>query len=507
MKKIKIFFSSKVIILISFLLMISLLSIMLGVISKGSKNTPLGTITAENYVSERQTLYSLETQTDFKIGIKEFILDFLGLKDPSLISSDGAEQLLNCFRRAGISGEKALSFSNYLRDLVNPDEVLDFENAANKEDLKGIFALIAFFSDVDTRIDEQSGQELKVLIFNPEKYIMNIFDINMYSSALGSITNNTMLTYDEIAKIVYEIFFSESMSTSTSIEREDFVTIFQTYIYLGTLLTDFKQNGGTMTQARLISELIFQSGTELKEIIDENGVEELMNAMGFSSPFPSLAEDPKFLDLVEGTDWIDAIEKLDEIRSLVQDNQNIAKFMINLAVNSMTGIENIAFEGLARAEAEETENPQIYLYLSMISFSKTLKEALDIAYLDNLIINDNEDLSNNLSLLLTRAKGIDQPFENEDEANAYNSNTFNELLLFLQTLDGITTDFSGVVSVEMVNDLSQENVLRLENYYTIFDAYDDKFTDSFSSVISTIFVNSALNLYLQAYELMVGIEE
>jgi len=47
----------------------------------------------------------------------------------------------------------------------------------------------------------------------------------------------------------------------------------------------------------------------------------------------------------------------------------------------------------------------------------------------------------------------------------------------------------------------------LENYYTIFDAYDDKFTDSFSSVISTIFVNSALNLYLQAYELMVGIEE
>jgi hypothetical protein len=503
----KFIFSSKGIVLISFLLMISLLSVMLGVISESSKKTPLGTITAENYVPERQTLYALETQNEFKIGIKEFILDFLGLKDPSLISSAGAEKLLNCFRRAGISGEKALSFSNFLRNIVDPDEVLDLQNADNKEDLKGIFALLAFFSDVETRIDEQSGQELKVLIFNPEKYIMNIFDTNIYSAGFISITNNTMLTYDEIAKIIFEVFFSESLSTETSIEREDFVAIFQTYIYLGSLLSDFKQNGGTMTQARLISELIFQSGTELKEIIDENGIEELMNFIGFASPFPSLADDPKFLELVEGTDWIEAIEKLDEIRSVVQDNQNTARFMITLAVNSMIGIENMAFESLARAQAEETENPQIYLYLSMISFSRTLKQALNIAYQDNLLIKNNEDLANNLALLLTRARGIDQPFGSEEEANIYEVNAFNELLLFLDTVEDVFSDFSGVSSIEMINDLSQENVLILENYYSVFIDYDDKFTDSFNSVISTIFVNSALNLYLQAYELMVGIEE
>lgn len=506
MKIFKAIFTGKWLIAISFLVLICFLSVVIGVIANSPESATSGYITAENYTPVRETFYSIEVQNEFKVGIKEFIMDFLGIKDISIISIEGAASLLTCFRQAGISGEKALSFSRYVRNIVDPDDVMDLENANTKEDLKGIFALLAFFSDVEVHVDELTGKEIKTLIFNPEKYILNIFSVGMYSNAITAITDNTMLTFDEIARLAYEILLSDNSEGRGILPREDFVTVFRSFIYLGTIVADFRNNGGTMTQARLISELIYQSGSEMSAILDARGIDSIMEYFGFSSPLPSLAFDPKYSDIVEGTEWFEAISKLEDVRELVQRGEEIARFFFFMSINSMINIENLGLEGIARAQAEGTENPDIYLYLSMISLSRSLTSGLEVAYSENDTIKTKEILSDELSLLLVEAKSIDKPFENELDMQNFRENTRTQLTSFLVTIQDVFSEYGNIDSVKQMEELSAEEVEILKGYYTIFTENGDTYYDSFNSLLSTVFVNTALNMYLKAYDLMIGVD-
>lgn len=494
-------FSSKGIIIIATILLIAFLFSVIGVIAEKTKSEPLGTVTAENYSSVLPTLYTLEVQNEFKSGIREFIMDFLGLTDTGLISLDSGKELLAAFRNAGISGEKALSLSRYLKNLVDPSEVFDLENAENKEDLRGVFALIAFFSDVEISIEEGTGREIKKLVFNPEKYIMNIFDLNMYLDAVAQITDNTMLTQDEIARIAYGIFFQQSQSNDL-INRDEFVTVFRSLIYLSSLLSDFDNNGGSMTQARLISELIYQSGSEMNTILLDRGVDAILNSLGFSSPFPSLALNPLYSDIVQ-EEWINALNKLDDVRELVSSNRDTAEFTIVMMVNAMLNIENMGLEGIARSQAEEVENPRTYLYLSMISISRSITKGLEKGFFESETIKDKAQLASRLSSALTQARSIETGFENETEMLQFAQLKYDEIILYLYTVETVEMEFNEIYSIDDALLLSEAQIDSLSEAYDTFSQNSATFYEGFNSIFSTIFVNTALNLYLQAYDLMV----
>lgn len=493
-------FSSKGIIIIASVLLIAFLFSVIGIIAEKTKSEPVGTVTAENYSSVLPTIYTLEVQNEFKSGIREFIMDFLGLTDTNLISLDSGKELLSCFRDAGISGEKALSLSRYLKDIVDPSDVFDLENAQNKEDLRGVFALIAFFSDVEISIEEGTGREIKKLVFNPEKYIMNIFDLDMYLSAMSEITDNTMLTFDEIARIGYEIIFAQSQS-SELIDRDEFVTVFRSMIYLSSLLTEFNSNGGSMTQARLISELIYQSGSEMNAILLERGIDAILNSFGFSSPFPSLALDPQYSEIMQ-EEWIAALDKLDEVRELVTTSRDTTEFTLVMIINSMINIENMGLEGIARSQAEATENPRTYLYLSMISISRSLTKGLEKGYLESETIKDKMQLASGLASIVTQAMSIETGFESETEMQQYEQEKYDEIILYLATVEAVQTEFNGIYSIEDASSLSEAQINSLSESYDTFSQNSSTFYDGFNSIFSTIFVNTALNLYLQAYDLM-----
>lgn len=493
MEKIKKFFKNKYILLIALLMLIVFLATSIGIMANEKGTKIKGEINADNYVATRSTYYKLEVQNEFKEGIKEFVLDFFGLEDPSLISNAGTSSVLDAFRKSSISAEKALSFSRYVKDLVDPEEVWDLENVQTKKDFRGFLAVYAFFCDIEeTEQENEEGEKIKKLVFNPSKYILDIFNFDMYSEAVTEIVDNTMLTIDEIAKIFYEIMYGESKEEN--ITRKDFVAIFRTFSYLTTMLQEFREKGGTLPQARLLGEFIYQSGSEIDEMINRKGVDYILNAFGVNAPLPSLLDDPKYSGKIEDPSILEAISLLEDIRKLVKENNALIKFLIISGTESMMKIENASFEGIARVETPGDISPLHHKYHSMISFSRSIYNGFKKGMAQSEI-KDVQTLKSRLTTMLVTSRSIDTPFATEEEKSKYELEVSGEVDKYVTAVYGVYENFGEIKDAAQIKEL--ENIELLDKYYEDLTDYSGTVLGVYKNLISTVFVNSAINLFLQ----------
>lgn len=503
--------------LVALLLLVIFLATSIGVIANEKGSTVVGTITADTYVSERNTIYELEVQTEFKKGVKEFIMDFLGIStesqlmsflgitDESLIRADRASFLLDCFRRAGISAEKILSFSNYIRNVIDPNEVLYPDEGITKEELKGIVGLWAFFCDEGDPYTNDEGVVVVPLIFNPSAHILKLFNYKLYASVFDELVSNTMLTIDEIAKVLYEIIHLSNNNSSNVITRKDFVTIFRSSSYLVSMLYDFREKGGTLPQARLLGELVYQTGSELNDMLNKNGIDYILNMFGFSSPLPSLAEDPRYAGKITDTNILEALSRLNDIRDLITSNKELMKFVVITAVESMLKIENASFEGIARVKTPGNIAPEHHKYASMISFSRSLNLGIQKGYSISEI-NNNELLTQKLTSIMTVSQGIDTPFTDESEKTKFEQSLSTEIANNLAAIKGVNERFSHIMNAAEIASLTEAELTILGEYYEILTDYTGTVLGLYENLLSTIFVNSVLNLYLQAQDLFYNTE-
>ncbi|HQC54661.1 MAG TPA: hypothetical protein PKX91_02940 [Clostridia bacterium] len=523
--------------LVALVLLAIFLATSIGVIANEKGTEVAGTITADNYTSERNTIYEIEVQNRFKSDIKNFVKDLFGVtndrtllwalagffgvdtssegnglfdetyqitsKGQSIVNHNRASFLLDCFRRAGISAEKALSFSNYLSNLVNPEEVFDFDNIENKEDFKGIVGVILFFydegepliNDEGEPVTNDEGEVIKQLVFNPLK----LLNYDVYAVAFQEIVDNTMLTVDELAKILYEVIYAGNDDKSDVISRDDFVTIFRISSSLVAMINDFKDNGGTLPQARLLGELAYQSGSELNEILEINGIDYLLNAFGFSSPLPSLVNDPRYSDRINDANILGSLARLEEIRNLIMANKELTKFCIFTATESLLKIENTTFEGIARVKTPGSINPEYHKYMSMISFSRSLHFGLQKGY-ELTEIKTSDGLANKLAEIMTISKAIDMPFNDDAEQTAFKLSLSSQITDYIAAVDGVYEKFSYIKNATEVTALTENELMELAGYYDVLTDYTGPVLDVYENLLSTVFVNSILNMYLQVQD-------
>lgn len=324
-----------------------------------------GEVNADELFGNGKVFYSLETVQQFDIYIERFIKNLLNSFDdfdvasllPELSVGALGEQLRLPFKNAGIASDKVLAFGRYLSE-IDPQ----FSLTA---------VLIVFCDkvenpDYDPEVDPPEAQYKYE--YNPNKDIGGeLFDLD-YVGAVRSVIEATALTTEEIARIFYEWFAADPTGpVASSMTRDQFVVFFGGLFDLYAAVESFVSGTPSYVTARATSELIYEQGMRMRSIIDEVGIDAVVDGIGLGSPvtLPDLPE-----NVEESPDA--AIASANLVNTLIETD--LAAPAIETLTDFMTMIPTSAFESYVRYK--NSGDPAESQYIA-VTLAGTMKAALD----------------------------------------------------------------------------------------------------------------------------------
>ena len=311
-----------------------------------------GEVNADELFGNGKVFYSLETVQQFDIYIERFIKNLLNSFDdfdvasllPELSVGALGEQLRLPFKNAGIASDKVLAFGRYLSE-IDPQ----FSLTA----MLIVFCDKVENPDYDPEVDPPEAQYKYE--YNPNKDIGGeLFDLD-YVGAVRSVIEATALTTEEIARIFYEWFAADPTGpVASSMTRDQFVVFFGGLFDLYAAVESFVSGTPSYVTARATSELIYEQGMRMRSIIDEVGIDAVVNGIGLGSPvtLPDLPEN-------------------------VEESPDAAIASANLVetlTDFMTMIPTSAFESYVRYK--NSGDPAESQYIA-VTLAGTMKAALD----------------------------------------------------------------------------------------------------------------------------------
>lgn len=471
-----------------------------------------GVLEVDEVIKTDNVLYSLETEKQFRGDVGDFLekmlasffdrfeidgekIDFdVEIKNSSIV----ANPLLSIFSKAAIPSDKLLNFSSYLKGLNTDDAVVEI----------WLFLI---------KIEEDPNGEGYVARFSTPAELAEIFTgkVNL-TYAINEMVANTALTAEEAGRLLYELVYYfadvEQQEVLASIGRASFVSIFVSITTIYEAYAEFSLVGGTLTEARMLGELAYETGAKLDELIESHGVQTLLTALWLNSD--NVVDDSKLKDFigsiknpggdsnVSGEVDTSNLADIQAVNNALKQGINVAEFAIYFARTTLMEVGNAPFEHLANFYANESDNSEYYLYLHQITLARAIASGIDDALEKGSVITEKEDLIEKLANFKLTVEEVEAPIDDHatrvNEIKAY-------LREYFDTIYALSNEFEGVIDVEDVANLNAEERNKLIGYSTtLTDINYNELMIGADSLASTLLINITFNIMSQVMEDALG---
>ena len=471
-----------------------------------------GVLEVDEVIKTDNVLYSLETEKQFRGDVGDFLekmlasffdrfeidgekMDFdVEIKNSSIV----ANPLLSIFSKAAIPSDKLLNFSSYLKGLNTDDAVVEI----------WLFLI---------KIEEDPNGEGYVARFSTPAELAEIFTgkVNL-TYAINEMVANTALTAEEAGRLLYELVYYfadvEQQEVLASIGRASFVSIFVSITTIYEAYAEFSLVGGTLTEARMLGELAYETGAKLDELIESHGVQTLLTALWLNSD--NVVDDSKLKDFigsinnpggdsnVSGEVDTSNLADIQAVNNALKQGINVAEFAIYFARTTLMEVGNAPFEHLANFYANESDNSEYYLYLHQITLARAIASGIDDALEKGSVITEKEDLIKKLANFKLTVEEVEAPIDDHatrvNEIKAY-------LREYFDTIYALSNEFEGVIDVEDVANLNAEERNKLICYSTtLTDINYNELMIGADSLASTLLINITFNIMSQVMEDALG---
>ena len=471
-----------------------------------------GVLEVDEVIKTDNVLYSLETEKQFRGDVGDFLekmlasffdrfeidgekIDFdVEIKNSSIV----ANPLLSIFSKAAIPSDKLLNFSSYLKGLNTDDAVVEI----------WLFLI---------NIEEDPHGEGYVARFSTPAELAEIFTgkVNL-TYAINEMVANTALTAEEAGRLLYELVYYfadvEQQEVLASIGRASFVSIFVSITTIYEAYAEFSLVGGTLTEARMLGELAYETGARLDELIESHGVQTLLTALWLNSD--NVVDDSKLKDFigsinnpggdsnVSGEVDTSNLADIQAVNNALKQGINVAEFAIYFARTTLMEVGNAPFEHLANFYANESDNSEYYLYLHQITLARAIASGIDDALEKGSVITEKEDLIEKLANFKLTVEEVEAPIDDHatrvNEIKAY-------LREYFDTIYALSNEFEGVIDVEDVANLNAEERNKLIGYSTtLTDINYNELMIGADSLASTLLINITFNIMSQVMEDALG---
>ena len=505
-------FNSRIIMLTIATILIIALIVACVLVSIKPKSEYKGVLEVDEVIKTDNVLYSLETEKQFRGDVGDFLekmlasffdrfeidgekMDFdVEIKNSSIV----ANPLLSIFSKAAIPSDKLLNFSSYLKGLNTDDAVVEI----------WLFLI---------KIEEDPNGEGYVARFSTPAELAEIFTgkVNL-TYAINEMVANTALTAEEAGRLLYELVYYfadlEQQEVLASIGRASFVSIFVSITTIYEAYAEFSLVGGTLTEARMLGELAYETGAKLDELIESHGVQTLLTALWLNSD--NVVDDSKLKDFigsiknpggdsnVSGEVDTSNLADIQAVNNALKQGINVAEFAIYFARTTLMEVGNAPFEHLANFYANESDNSEYYLYLHQITLARAIASGIDDALEKGSVITEKEDLIEKLANFKLTVEEVEAPIDDHatrvNEIKAY-------LREYFDTIYALSNEFEGVIDVEDVANLNAEERNKLIGYSTtLTDINYNELMIGADSLASTLLINITFNIMSQVMEDALG---
>lgn len=505
-------FNSRIIMLTIATILIIALIVACVLVSIKPKSEYKGVLEVDEVIKTDNVLYSLETEKQFRGDVGDFLekmlasfferfeiegekIDFdVEIKNSSIV----ANPLLSIFSKAAIPSDKLLNFSSYLKGLNTDDAVVEI----------WLFLI---------KIEEDPNGEGYVARFSTPAELAEIFTgkVNL-TYAINEMVANTALTAEEAGRLLYELVYYfadlEQQEVLASIGRASFVSIFVSITTIYEAYAEFSLVGGTLTEARMLGELAYETGAKLDELIESHGVQTLLTALWLNSD--NVVDDSKLKDFigsinnpgvdsnVSGEVDTSNLADIQAVNNALKQGINVAEFAIYFARTTLMEVGNAPFEHLANFYANESDNSEYYLYLHQITLARAIASGIDDALEKGSVITEKEDLIEKLANFKLTVEEVEAPIDDHatrvNEIKAY-------LREYFDTIYALSNEFEGVIDVEDVANLNAEERNKLIGYSTtLTDINYNELMIGADSLASTLLINITFNIMSQVMEDALG---
>lgn len=505
-------FNSRIIMLTIATILIIALIVACVLVSIKPKSEYKGVLEVDEVIKTDNVLYSLETEKQFRGDVGDFLekmlasffdrfeidgekIDFdVEIKNSSIV----ANPLLSIFSKAAIPSDKLLNFSSYLKGLNTDDAVVEI----------WLFLI---------KIEEDPNGEGYVARFSTPAELAEIFTgkVNL-TYAINEMVANTALTAEEAGRLLYELVYYfadvEQQEVLASIGRASFVSIFVSITTIYEAYAEFSLVGGTLTEARMLGELAYETGAKLDELIESHGVQTLLTALWLNSD--NVVDDSKLKDFigsinnpggdsnVSGEVDTSNLADIQAVNNALKQGINVAEFAIYFARTTLMEVGNAPFEHLANFYANESDSSEYYLYLHQITLARAIASGIDDALEKGSVITEKEDLIEKLANFKLTVEEVEDPIDDHatrvNEIKAY-------LREYFDTIYALSNEFEGVINVEDVANLNAEERNKLIGYSTtLTDINYNELMIGADSLASTLLINITFNIMSQVMEDALG---
>jgi|AGTN01.1.fsa_nt_gi hypothetical protein len=312
-------------------------------IKKNNRVVPAGSVDADGLDNVRIS-YSRETEDKFVADYKIYLIKLFQVdssKDFSL-ALFAPLTLLKAMENAGITADKALSFSRYLANLdmeVSPIAYI---------------LLDMFEKDENGFKQDENGQ----LILKENANVINSFFNNIDApKEIDAIISNTGITAGEIGALFFEyqmlVGSAERKALLVRLTRKNFVALFFDTVGVYLELRNYvgRESGKASYQdGRMAREMLYELGSRYKEILDSFGGDNLEKLLGL------------------GTDIFPTGEKTAEmevINEAARALKGMTPYAVNLASLVLTSLPAEAFYAAVDYINGDSERGLDYFYLEV----------------------------------------------------------------------------------------------------------------------------------------------
>ncbi len=495
------------------LLVISLITGIVLVTKIGGEK-PIGTMTAETLDNAPKLIYPDKSVTTFKQNFDTYLRKAIGVpKGATTNFRLITDSFLAIFQSAQISSDKLDKFSDYL-----------LKKAREKEDGKSDLAMIfeMMFSEVQKKdedgnlVFDEDGKPVMETIFDPEGNMYKFFEVELYRDIINEIMQETNITLHEIGKLgYYSVLYFSTENVKTQFEKlgeKSFSTLFVDVLFSLQLTKNFLDEGGRLTDARMIAELLYQTGSDLEKIIDTLGIDTLVDILVPKDPFnifsdENIEELEKNFEEMENKpseeDLIQMVDDIKELKKIINSSRDSVKFVLYLTKNILLEVKNLSFENFAKFSDKYEINRDKYEKIAYGMFANQIQRGLEATKKESSF-DTNEKIVENLASILTINKSFRNGLPTEEDKQAYLLDVSEKLDDLLKDIEQMAKVSKDIDTLEAFNNMPPNDRLELDKIMEKYRDYDFSYLEGTTDFVGILFVNVVLEVYVNSYILLMS---
>lgn len=497
------------------LVVVLVLSLVIGtilVVTLDSKVKPEGTLAGNTIEDMPKLIYPDLSVTKFKNAIDGYLKRLAGF--PPTTPTNFAlitNGFLEIFQSSQISAEKLDRFSEYLGD--KPPKDKDGQTQLSRI-VNMLYSKAAKLDEDGNPVLDSDGNPVMIDKFDPEANVHKFLMFEEYRATLSDIMQYTNITPHEMGKIAYYTFlyfsYDEAKEKFKKLGEKGFSTLFIDLVFSIQLAHNFLDEGGSLPESRMVGELLYQTGNDLSDIIDNLGVDFLVNLIAPDNPFRIFSKEnlnqlkeefsKEDNELSDG-EVLKMVEEIEEIVNILSSSRSSLKFLLLFLKNTLLEVKNLSFENFSRYTDTDETNRIKYQKIALSMFANQFQRGIELTKKESEF-KTNDDIAINIAGLLTRNKSFRKGLETEEEKTAYFEQTKLKIQDLLNDFGRISIISGSVDDLDSFNNMKPEDRNELEELFEKYKDYDFSYLEGTADFSSMLFVTAMLEIYVQSFRII-----